>query len=379
MSRPSIIIAVTVSQTLSILGNFPQHLRSLGWDVTLLSSPGVELEMLAQEGFNTVPIQMRRDPSPIADIKSLCLIFFSMWKNRGAVVLVGTPKASLLILLASTALRFRTRVYDVKGLRYEGETGTKRSILMGIERLCMKLATHVLAISPSIESKIVEDKLVPKRKVSLAGRGADHGVDLEYFHPNYTRDPSGPSRNSLGISPDSFIVGFIGRINKDKGVSELAEVARRYQRKNLPVTFLIVGPQESDSYRPFSGDERNVIRVGWVDDPRPYFAVCDVFCLPTYREGLPNVNLQASAMALPLITTGATGAVDTVVNDVTGVVIRLRSSNDIEDAIERLRADPQLRRRMGQAGRELIADNYQSQDVWQSRAEWLRLAYSQNR
>lgn len=344
----------------------------MGWHVTLVSSAGSELSEFAKSGFDTICINMKRNPAPVSDAKALLTAAWKLRNNRDSTILVGTPKASLIILLATFALGYRTRIYDVKGLRYESASGRSRKVLMYLERVCMSLSTHVLAISPSVRQQIVSSELAPPEKVSLVGNGADHGVDTDYYSPDLDNIDGREFRRTLGIGPEQFVIGFVGRINRDKGLSELAEVANRYRQAGKDVRFLVVGPDDSPGYRPFVGDESNVIRIQWVDDPRPYFSAFDVFCLPTYREGLPNVNLQASAMGLPVITTNATGAIDSVAPSKTGILIQPRSAEALEDAIEYLRTHPAVAAEMGRAGRNWVSERFEAKTVWSNREKWLR-------
>lgn len=371
MERKKIVIGVTAAETFLILGEFPDRLRDSGWDVTLISAPGKPLDDLAARGFSTSPLKMVRNPSPIADAKSLLGSIRILRDNRDALLLVGTPKASLILLLGARLLRIRTRIYDVKGLRYESESGLRRSLFRGFELLSMALATHVLAISPSIKNKILEDRLSRSSKVVLLGLGADHGVDTQHYRRALTQSDSSSLREELNIPDQHTVVGYVGRINRDKGLSELVECARTLAESRAHITFVVVGSNDAENFQPFLNSPPNVIRVEWVDDPRPYFGLFDIFCLPTYREGLPNVNLQASAMQVPVVTTNATGSIDTVVDGKTGLIVPVGSSSELEKAFLRLHSNTRLAQELGENGREWVRTNYEADLVQNRRVLWL--------
>jgi len=268
-------------------------------------------------------------------------------------------------------LRIKIRVYDVKGLRYESESGAKRAVLKAFERLSMAMATHVLAISSSIKETILEDRLSTPAKVTLLGSGADHGVNTQRFRNSMTKEEILGLRNGLRIPDHHTVVGYVGRINRDKGLAELADCAKTIAESLDNITFVIVGSNDADDFRPFTDPLPNVVRIEWVDDTRPYFEIFDIFCLPTYREGLPNVNLQASAMQVPVITTNATGAIDSVIDGETGLIVPVGSSAELTKAVMRLHNNTALARKLGQNGRRWVKKNFEADLVQTRRIAWL--------
>jgi glycosyltransferase involved in cell wall biosynthesis len=354
-------------------------LKSKGWDVTLVGHSTGDLERIAQsEGVRAIAIPMRRDPAPLQDAVSLVRMIALFIKSRPAAVVSATPKASLLGMVAARLTGVPLRVYQMWGLRLETETGARRAIYRTLEKLTARGATHIIANSRSLAEAAELEGIA--RDILVLGQGSATGVNLAH----YSAEASMPVVDSdtakvLSERRDAFTVGFVGRANRDKGIPTLLEAAQIASNLGVPIQLLIVGSSESDEIEGHIkrvGESLPVHRVMAVTDPRPYFLAMDVNCLPTLREGFPNVVLEAAALGIPTITTDATGARDSVVDGITGLIFPVNDAQALASALVRCATEPGLIDRLSTAGRERVAADFDQSTVWAAHERFLETTLS---
>lgn len=372
--RPTtIMIVVTAEQTAALfVSGFAAHLGESGHRVVLVADRFDTFGMSAVPGVELAPIAMRRNPSPMADLRSLFALLRLMLNVRPDVLTYATPKASLLASLAGKLVSVETRIYQLWGLRLETVHGPGRHILALMELATSWLSTRILANSASLRAKFVALSLNAGRVVSVLGMGSSHGVDLHRFNhaakmPKIDAASSEFLKESKGLT-----VGFVGRLHKDKGISTLIEAARLCVSDGVRLRLLIVGSDEGAEWEIGDiGEELNVHFTGSTGDPRPYFTAMDVLCLPSLREGFPNVVLEAGAMGVPSVVSNATGAVDSVVHLETGIVTPVRAPEKLAVALTQLATDGELLRRLGKGALKHTRANFQQQTVWNELADYL--------
>jgi glycosyltransferase involved in cell wall biosynthesis len=353
------------------------YLRGHGWDVTLVGHSTGDLERIAtSEGVRSIAVPMRRDPAPLHDLVSLARVVWLFAKSRPAAVVSATPKASLLGMVAARLSGVPVRVYQMWGLRLETETGVKRAIYRTLEKVTAFGATHIIANSRSLADAAEAEGIA--RDILVLGDGSATGIDLAHYSPDADMpsvDAGTAAFLTEGRAP--FTVGFVGRVNRDKGVPALLAAAQLATGRGVPVQLLIVGSSESDEIERLieqAAVELPVHRVLAVDDPRPYFLAMDVNCLPTLREGFPNVVLEAASLGVPTITTDATGARDSVVDDSTGLIFPVNDAEALAASIVRTATEPGLIERFSTAGRERVRTDFDQQIVWKAHEQFLRSA-----
>jgi glycosyltransferase involved in cell wall biosynthesis len=362
-----IVIGVTHPQTCLTLTGRLRALREAGFRVTVISSPGELLDRTAaREGVEAIGLPMRRAVAPLADLVSLVRLWWLLLQLKPDVAEFSTPKAGLLGTLASWLARVPVRVYMLRGLKLETSSGIKKALLLGTERTASAFAHVVLCNSRSMRSEALALRLARATKLEVLGEGSSNGVNVERFAP-------GPSevRIRLGIPSTAPVVGFVGRLTVDKGVPELVEAFDTILKRQPEARLLLVG--WFDAAEDALGRElRNRIArhprihcTGFVTDTAPYYRAMDLMVLPTWREGFPNVVLEAAATGIPVITTECTGSRDSVVPEVTGLLIPPGYPEAISEAVLKLLRDPSRRRRMGEAARAWVCAHYSDERVLQ--------------
>jgi glycosyltransferase involved in cell wall biosynthesis len=357
---PTILVGVTHAQTCLVLGARLRALRNAGFHVLLLSSPGPLLDITAaREQVERIELPMRRSIAPLADLVSLYRLWRLIGKYRPDLVEFGTPKAGLLGTLAAWLRGVPRRVYMLRGLKLESTSGLKRRILLAAERMAARCAHVVLCNSESLRAEALALRLAPYRKLRLLGEGSSNGVDIERFSP-------GPStvREQLGIPHYVPVIGFAGRLTRDKGLPELCEAFDLILCAEPSTRLLLVGwfDVAEDAVDP--GLRMRILRhpqiycTGFVPDTAPYYRAMDLLVLPTWREGFPNVVLEAAATGIPVVTTECTGARDSVLPEITGLMIPPGHPDAIYEAVMKLIRDPKRRQLMGRSARAWILEHY---------------------
>ncbi|MDR2930472.1 MAG: glycosyltransferase family 4 protein [Propionibacteriaceae bacterium] len=349
-----------------------RYLREQGWDVRVASASDGSLERwAASEGARGYALPLVRQISLAADIRGLIAIMGLIRRLRPDVVVSATPKAGLLGTVAAWINRVPVRVYDVWGLRMETEHGMKRHVLGWSERVAMAAATDVYANSESLRRMCHALGLSGRKSVKVVGSGSSYGVDCEYFGRDCVDDIPPEVADFLGDAPpDRLVVGFVGRLTKDKGIDTLLDATQRCLDQGVSLRLILVGATEDERIveRVDVFCARGVaLRVGHVDDVRGYLKVMDVLCLPSLREGFPNVVLEAAAMEVPAIVSDATGAVDSVVDGETGWIVPVGDAGQLAQMLRRLADDPVRRTAIGGNAREWVCRSFDRKQLWGSR------------
>jgi glycosyltransferase involved in cell wall biosynthesis len=371
-----LMVITTIDATIGTF--FHRQLNCLaddGFQVHAVSSPGPILDKLARReraaGAGSITchaIPMERQPHPRRDLVSLWRLFRLMRQIRPHAVHVHTPKAGLLGMLAAWMAGVKVRMYTIHGLPLETRHGWWRKALKSFERTTCRFATRVYSVSPSLEQVVRGMDLCSGDKLSTLGDGSCGGIDIEQFSPD-----SGAARATVrqaeGIPLNAQVICFVGRIARDKGIQILATAWQELSLELPNVYLLFCGPDDpSDPVAPdmlalLKGHPRVRMTGQWASNVRDIYAASDICVLPTYREGLPQVVLEAGAMGLPVVASRVTGVVSALQENVTGLLVPAGDPNALAKGLRLLVINEEMRRRLGFAARQFITSRFSSTRV----------------
>ena len=373
--RIDVLHAVTSSISLVLLRGQLSYLRTAGFHPAVVCSPGPPSEeMRTTESIPVFTVEMKREISPLRDLVALVKAAQLVRRLRPMVSNSGTPKAGLLVGLAAWFNRVPCRIYTLRGLRVETASGPKRWLLRLTERIACACAHRVICVSPSLRQRAVELGVVSPEKAIVLASGSSNGVDASRFSPTSERLANAAgARCQLGLDPHCAVIGYVGRLTSAKGVPELMAAFRLVRQRFPRAALLLVGSYEagdpvSPETRAAIESDSGVIRIDFTAEIATYYFVMDMLALPTHREGFPNVALEAQAASRPVVTTSATGALDSVCDGVTGLVVPVGDSVTLADALMKLLSDPVLAQRMGRAGRERVIREFRQETIWEALA-----------
>ena len=333
-----------------------------GYEVVAVSSPGPELDEIARrEGVKTYAVAMERHISPFKDLKSLIALIKVFRKEKPYMVHSITPKAGLLSMMAAWAAGVPVRVHTFTGLIFPTAKGLKQKMLILTDRITCACATHIIPEGEGVKNDLINYRIT-RKPLNILGYGNVRGVDLDHYNP----DAPGVQEQAARIRRKGiFTFVFIGRLVRDKGVNELVEAFSRLNAQYPDTRLLLVGPYEEnlDPLKPetLAEIERNkaIEAVGRQNDVRPWLAAADVFVFPSYREGFPNVVIEAGAMGLPSIVTDINGSREIIIDGRNGVIIPPRQAETLREAMEVFITDSDLTKKLSSDARALVASRYE--------------------
>lgn len=363
-----VVHVTTVPTSLIFIAGQIDWMRERGVDVHVISSPGAELDAFgAAHSVPVYGVEMPRAITPLEDLKAVRALARVIRGIRPDIVHAHTPKGGLLGMMAATAACVPYKIYHMRGLLTLTAKGARRRLLAAAESTSTELADLVICQSHSLRAEALKQGLVTTERSTVLVQGSN-GVNTQRFAPNANLGQM--ARSELGIPQDARVVGFVGRLVGDKGVRELATAWREIgedPRNHL----LIVGDYEPrdpvpESTREFLSHAPNVHIVGWQTDTPRFYAAMDLLVLPTYREGFPNVPLEAAAMGLPVVATEVVGCVDAVADGVTGTLVPARNVPRLREAIERYLESPELAQRHGESGRMRMVTEFDPEVIYEA-------------
>lgn len=374
-STRRVVLAVTSHQSLKLMKGFPEYLGSRSYDVHVVADGPLE-ESGLPEGCSYHPLAMTREPSPLRDMQALISWVLLLRRLRPDAVIAGTPKAGLLGMIAARVLRVPVRIYHLRGLRLETVTGMRLRVLSLLERVAAASATSVLCVSHSLRTEFLARSLARPEKVVVLGLGSSNGVDLDRFDRFAETGVVDELAASLEVRGDSPVVGFVGRLTADKGIETLFQALARLRRQGVPARLLILGREDrpgalAELTADVSLDEGSVIHAGYVVEPAPYYRLMDVLCLPTRREGFPNVVLEAAASGVPAVAAAVTGCVDAVDDGKTGLLFKVDNCGSLARQLNSVLTDQTLRQELGQSALERARRHFSRGDVWELTADFI--------
>lgn len=342
------------------------------FDVLAVSSPGRTLDEVGRsEGVRTAAVTMTRSITPLKDLKALWRLYRLFKKERPAIVHTHTPKAGLLGMIAARLAGVPVRLHTVAGLPLMESNGIRRKILEYTERLTYQCATRIYPNSRNLAGFLLQNRFCAPGKIQVIGNGSSNGIDTSFFRLDeelVTR--AGHLRTNLSLGTGDFVFIFIGRLVRDKGIEELVDAFTALKKKYTGIKLLLVGPFEPglDPLSARTTDtiaaDKDIIHTGFQQDIRPWLAISHILVFPSYREGFPNVPMQAGCFHLPAIVTNINGCNEIIEHECNGLIIPVKNREALHGAMERLMTDKVLYAQLTTQARQLILERYEQKHIW---------------
>ena len=385
MSKPKLIRITTIPLSLNVLLKGQLNYMSQFFEVVGVSSSGKEAEEVRQrEGIRVETVEMTRKITPIQDLISLWKLVQLFKKEKPEIVHSHTPKAGLLGMMAAKFAGIPIRMHTVAGMPLMEASGMKRMVLDVVEKLTYRFATNVYPNSKGLYDFILEENFTSKSKLKIIGQGSSNGIDTTYFSPDQiSAQAKSNLKNELGIKDEDFVFVFVGRLVKDKGINELVaafsnlktqntapSIRGKTQPREFGTKLVLVGPfePELDPLAPetLQAIENNpqILSVGFQSDVRPYFAISDCLAFPSYREGFPNVVMQAGAMGLPSIVSNINGCNEIIIDNQNGCIIPVKDSRSLENAMVKILENANFKDVLAENSRITILNRFEQKQVW---------------
>ncbi|MEX6626282.1 glycosyltransferase family 4 protein [Tenacibaculum salmonis] len=370
MKKPKIIRITTVPQSLSrLLKGQHRFMSEQGFEVVGVSSKGKRLEQVAnEEQIRVQAIEMSRKITPLQDLKSLWKMYLFLKKEKPEIVHSHTPKAGTIGMMAAKLACVPHRLHTIAGLPLMEATGKKRYLLNAVEKLTYACATKIYPNSKGLYDFILEQKFTSKNKLKVIANGSSNGINIEDFSTKQVSEITKTElKESLGIKQQDFVFIFVGRLVSDKGINELVEAFQQIKdNTSKSVKLLLVGSEEreldplDEKTIKVIDEDTNIIAVGYQKDVRPYFSIANCLTFPSYREGFPNVVMQAGAMELPSIVSNINGCNEIIEENKNGFIIPVKNVDALYDAMLKMMLNSDMKLN----AREMITNRFEQKVVW---------------
>jgi glycosyltransferase involved in cell wall biosynthesis len=348
-----------------------------GFDVHLAAS--FDKKLPVEPGVSFHSVSLTRNVAPAKDASSVASMVALIRRLRPDIVQAGTPKAALVGMLAARIAGTRTRIFHIRGLDHLAGSRGRALAAEAAQRACCAMATNVLCVSKSVRENMLAERYCAASKITVLLRGSSNGVDAAgRFDPGKHHGRRSELRRSLGIPDDSLVIGFVGRLVRDKGIEVLAQAWSTLREEFPSAHLLLVGPFEEGDALPrhvvdslLSDTRVKQTQTNW-GEAASLYATMDVIGFPSVREGFPNVPLEAAAMGLPVVAARVVGSVDAVVHGQTGLLIEPRDPGALVKSLRTLLRDADYRHRLGAAARARALSDYRPVDLWAAQVAWYR-------
>lgn len=373
MEKPVLLRITTVPISLHLLlrGQF-RFMREQGFEVYTLSSDGKEVGEVTAEGVPHIAVTLTRKITPVQDLISVISLIRIMRRIRPSIVHTHTPKAGLLGMMAAWICRVPLRMHTVAGLPLMEARGLKRRLLVATEKITYACAHRVYPNSEGLKKYMLGALNVSPARISMIGKGSSNGIDSGFFMPTGDlKQQAAAIREKYGIGKDDVVFSFVGRIVKDKGMRELVSAFRSMETDGTyKIHLLLIGPFEQEldpldeaDYTFLTTDPR-VTLAGFQRDVRPWLMASDIFVFPSYREGFPNVVMQASCLEIPCVVSDINGCNEIIQHGQTGLVVPVKDAAALKAAMTDLTQSEAKRQQFAQAARAHVVANFDQQYVW---------------
>ena len=371
-----ILYVLTAPQMCGFIQGQIAFLRASGMHITLCvpEETSSVLSLSIKEGADVVVCPMQRDIRPMGDLSSYLKLTKIIWRIRPDITVTIGPKAGLIGGLAAASCQVKCRIQTKWGIRLETTKGILRQLLVLADKIAAACADLVLCDSHSGKERTIELSLAPRNKVRVVGNGSANGIDTEKFSPSTSNLAAGMAlRERLGVEHGDPLVGFVGRVSRDKGLAELRAVWPIILSKHPKAKLAIIGSSEllAEDHLLYSEllSLPGVKALGQIENLERVFPAFDILLLPSHREGFGVVVLEAAALEVPTVGFEVTGMKDSVLSGITGKLVKFGDIQALGEAAISYLNDPDLRKSHGRLARERASTGFKQEDIWQQYLE----------
>lgn len=373
---PRILLGVSSSFCANFLRGQVGFLVSHGFEVIIVSGPGEEISMLAKrESAKLLTIDFTKRISPFTDFFQLLRIVRILRREQPDIVNVGNPKSGFLVMLACRLTKQENTIFTLHGLLSDTQKGVFRRLITITEKICCRIAQKVFVVSPTLKSHAENRKILSPGKGFVIGKGSANGIDLHLFPGRKAvAATSGQLLQSLGLSRENIILGFVGRLTKDKGIDLLFEAFNILTQEYPSLRMTIAGPIIEENL--FSREwlhqlyhDEKISYLGKLYDVTPFYGMMDILILPSLREGFPSVLIEAAAMEIPVVASDIPGCRDAVNPGINGELFEKGNIKDLVKSLKKLIDQPALRQQYGMNGRKFVSDHFSSEEIWKEQLQ----------
>lgn len=368
---PKILLGVSSSFCANFLKGQVAFLVQRGFEVIIISGPGEEISMLAKkENARLITINFTKRISPITDLFQLFRIIRLIRLERPDIVNAGNPKSGFLIMLACRITGCKHKIFTLHGLLSDTKKGLLRWLITATEKISCGIADKVIAVSPTLKVHAEKRKIFPFGKGMVIGKGSANGIDLYSFPgKNAVTDRATQLKDRLDLKEDDIVIGFLGRLSKDKGIDILFDAFNMLVKEYPSLRLVLAGPIIEEN--PFSRHllhqlyhDEKVMYLGKLYDVTPVYGIIAMLVLPSFREGFPNVLIEAAAMEVPVIASNIPGCKDAVQAGINGELFEMGNVAALTTVLKKLITNKALRQQYGRNGRKFVSDNFSNEEIW---------------
>ncbi|MCL9805128.1 glycosyltransferase family 4 protein [Flavobacterium amniphilum] len=374
MKKKKLVRITTVPVSLEKLLTGQLDFMNGFYEVIAVSSEKERLEKYVNnEGVSGFYVKMTRKITPFSDLVAIWKLFFFLRREKPFLVHSHTPKAGMVGMIAAKLAGVPNRWHTVAGLPLLEVSGFKRKILDLVEKITYACATKVLPNSFGLKEIILESNYCKPEKIKVIGHGSSNGIDTSYFDPElYNNEEKEVLRQKWGIKPEDFVFIFVGRLVSDKGINELIRSFGELSKSTENMKLLLVGDLEEnldpllpETLELIKNDE-SVIWVGYQNDVRPFFSISNVLTFPSYREGFPNVVMQAGAMKVPSIVSNINGCNEIIKHGVNGLIVPVKDGKALLESMEFICKNQDVYKGILEKSRNEIQSKYERKVIWEA-------------
>ena len=365
MSKKRLVLGVTIGGSSRLLDGQAAYFKQLGYEVYLISQDHIKETLFCErEGITHLPVTIDNQINPLKDVITFYQIVNHFRKIKPDIVNVGTFKMGLLGISAAYFCGIKNRIYTCRGLRFETEQGAFRKVLIGLDKVIVRLANKVIYVSPSTLKVSTELGIATTSKSYVVGNGSSNGVDIQRFQFQNINTDSRKELIQKYKLENKLVIGFVGRVSRDKGVYELIKVFTELQKIYINCHLLLMGHTDCNQETlDFIENHSSIDHIPFQDDVPLYMSLFDIFVMSSWREGFPNVPIQAAAMGLPVVISDATGCVDAVQDKINGLIYKCKNEDQLKVAIEYYILNEDKRREHGSNGC-VWAESFTQAKIW---------------